>query len=370
MNNFSPADHAFMQRALDLAQAAMYTSMPNPRVGCVLVKAGQILGEGHTQPAGFDHAEVQALKDCAARGHDARGATAYVSLEPCSHFGRTPPCADGLVRAGVARVVAAMLDPNPLVAGNGFRRLQAAGIEVASGLLQAQAQELNIGFVSRMTRGRPWLRLKIASSLDGKTALANGQSQWITSPDARADVQHWRARSCAMLTGSGTLLADDPQLTVRQPLPPLMHQPTRQPMRIVLDSQLQTPPTAKILHTPGVLIVHAGGPAERQAALQAAGAQCLALPGADGRIDLPALLAELGQRQINEVTVEAGARLNGALLKANLVDEILLYQAPVLLGDAGRGMADFSLTDLSQKRMLSVIDQRNIGPDWRWLLRC
>jgi diaminohydroxyphosphoribosylaminopyrimidine deaminase / 5-amino-6-(5-phosphoribosylamino)uracil reductase len=380
-SEFSSADAAFMQRALDLAQGALYISMPNPRVGCVLVKAGQIIGEGFTQPAGFDHAEVQALKDCVARGHDARGATAYVTLEPCSHFGRTPPCADGLVRAGVARVVAAMLDPNPLVAGNGFKRLQAAGIAVAAGLLEAQAQELNVGFISRMVRGRPWLRLKIAASLDGKTALANGQSQWITSPEARADVQHWRARSCAMLTGSGTVLADDPQLTVRalngvawEQVCEQAQQPVRQPWRIILDSRLQTPLNSKILQTLGVLIVHAGdvqsGEVQpRVAALQAAGAECIALPGADGHIDLAALLPELGRRQMNEVTVEAGARLNGALLQAGVVDEIVLYQAPVLLGDDARGMAQFKLTDLSQKRVLTVLDQRQIGPDLRWVLR-
>jgi diaminohydroxyphosphoribosylaminopyrimidine deaminase/5-amino-6-(5-phosphoribosylamino)uracil reductase len=369
---FSTEEHRFMQRALQLAEQAMFSTMPNPRVGCVLVKAGAVIGEGQTQAAGLDHAEVQALKDCERRGHDARGATAYVSLEPCSHFGRTPPCADTLVRAGVARVVAAMSDPNPLVAGNGFQRLRAAGVEVAVGLMQAQAEELNLGFVSRMRRGRPWLRLKIAASLDGKTALANGQSKWITSPEARADVQYWRARSCAMLTGSGTVLADDPQLTVRE----LDGQPwsyARQPLRVILDSRLQTPPTAKILAQAGVLIVFADAPPERQAGLkdglQAAGASLLCLPGADGHIDLPALLAQLGARQMNEVTVEAGARLNGALLESGLVDEIVLYQAPVLLGDDARGMAQFSLQDLSQRRMLKVIDHRAVGPDHRWQLR-
>ena len=371
---FSAQEQQYMQRALQLAEMATFITMPNPRVGCVLVKDGIVIGEGHTQPAGQDHAEVQALKDCARRGFTAHGATAYVTLEPCSHFGRTPPCADGLVRTGVVRVVAAMLDPNPLVAGKGFAKLQAAGIAVASGLHEAEARELNIGFVSRMTHGKPWLRLKIAASLDGKTALANGQSQWITGPEARADVQRWRARSCAMLTGIGTVLADDPQLTVReidgQPWP---H--ARQPLRIILDSRLQTPPHARILAVPRVLIVHAGEPglegdfAARAAALQAAGAELLAVPGSDGRIDLAALLAELGRRQINEVTVEAGAILNGALLQAQLVDEILLYQAPVLLGDDGRGMAAFPLDDLSQKRTLQVLDQRCIGPDWRWQLR-
>lgn len=376
---FSSEDQQYMQRALQLAEMATFITMPNPRVGCVLVKDGAIIGEGHTQPAGCDHAEVQALKDCAQRGFDARGATAYVTLEPCSHFGRTPPCADGLVRAGVARVVAAMLDPNPLVAGSGFAKLTAAGIEVASGLYENEAQELNVGFISRMVRGKPWLRLKIAASLDGKTALANGQSKWITGPEARADVQYWRARSCAMLTGIGTVLADDPQLNVRE----LHDQPwahARQPQRIILDSQLQTPPDAKILATPGVLIVHAGAMthpgsagelvfAAKQAALQAAGAELLALPGVDGRIDLAALLPELGKRQMNEVTVEAGARLNGAFLRAALVDEVVLYQAPVLLGDAARGMADFALASLAEARRFKVLDQRFTGADLRLVLR-
>jgi diaminohydroxyphosphoribosylaminopyrimidine deaminase/5-amino-6-(5-phosphoribosylamino)uracil reductase len=358
-----------MRRALALAALASHISMPNPRVGCVLFKDGVMIGEGHTQPAGQDHAEVQALKDCAKRGLDPRGATAYVTLEPCSHFGRTPPCADALVRAGVARVVAAMLDPNPLVAGKGFARLQAAGISVLPGLYEPEARELNIGFVSRIERGRPWLRLKIAASLDGKTALANGQSKWITGREARADVQHWRARSCAMLTGIGTVLADDPQLTVRE----LDGQPwphARQPLRIILDSHLQTPPHAKVLAVPGVLIVHAdANDTARARALQVAGAELLALPGSDGRVDLVALLPLLGQRQINEVTVEAGACLNGALLQAGVVDEVVLYQAPLLLGDAARGMAGFALDDLSRARRFVVQDQRAVGADWRRVLR-
>jgi diaminohydroxyphosphoribosylaminopyrimidine deaminase/5-amino-6-(5-phosphoribosylamino)uracil reductase len=371
--SFTPDEQRFMQRALALAQGALYISMPNPRVGCVLVRDDQIIGEGHTQAAGQDHAEVQALKNAQARGLDVRGATAYVTLEPCSHFGRTPPCADALVKAGVARVVAAMHDPNPLVAGNGMARLQQAGIAVAVGLRATEAQELNPGFISRMVRQRPWLRLKIAASLDGKTALANGQSQWISSAAARADVQHWRARSCAMLTGAGTLLADDPQLTVRvldgQPWP---H--ARQPLRIVLDSQLRTPPGAKIFKHGGVLLVHAvssddADALRRAAALQAKGAELLALPNAAGQVDLAALLVELNRRQLNEVTVEAGAILNGAWLESGLVDEILLYQAPVLLGDAARGMAHFSLTDLSQKQAWQVREQIRIGPDTRWLLR-
>lgn len=379
---FTPDDERFMRRALELAQGAMHISMPNPRVGCVLVRDGQIIGEGHTQIAGQDHAEVQALKNCQARGLSPHGATAYVTLEPCSHFGRTPPCADGLIKAGVARVVAAMHDPNPQVSGNGFTRLQQAGIAVAFGLCQVEAEELNPGFISRMVRQRPWLRLKIAASLDGKTALANGQSQWITSAEARADVQYWRARSCAMLTGSGTVLADDPQLTVRE----LDGQPwphARQPLRIVLDSQLRTPPNAKILQSGPVLLVHAHNQinhpnpvdtsspalASRIAALQAAGAQLLALPNRCGQVDLAALLAELNQCQINEVTVEAGAILNGAWLHSGLVDEIVLYQAPVLLGDTARGMARFHLDDLQQTQCWQVRQQDRIGPDTRWLLR-
>lgn len=360
---FSVFDHAMMARALRLAQRGMFLTTPNPRVGCVITRGETVLGEGYTQPAGQDHAEVQALKACAAAAADTRGATAYVTLEPCSHFGRTPPCADALVKAGISRVVAAMVDPNPLVAGNGLRKLQQQGIETASGLLAAEARELNIGFVSRMERGRPWLRVKLAASIDGRTALANGVSQWITGPAARADVHRWRARSCTMLTGSGTVLADDPELTVR------LVATTRQPQRIVVDSQLQTPPDAKIV-APGTLIVCANAESQRAAALLQRGAELLALPAADGRVDLPALLTELGRRGCNEVMVEAGAGLAGALLQSRLVDEIVLYQAPLLLGSGARGLFDVPpLSAMAQRTELRLHDLRQIGKDIRMILR-
>lgn len=360
---FSAFDHAMMARALQLAQNGLYSTMPNPRVGCVITRGESILGEGFTQPAGQDHAEVQALKACRAAGADTTGATAYVTLEPCSHYGRTPPCANALLEAGIKRVVAAMVDPNPLVAGNGLQLLAQQGLETSSGLMADTARELNIGFVSRMERGRPWLRLKLAASLDGKTALLNGESKWITGPQARTDVHRWRARSCAMLTGSGTVLADDPELTVR-----LIESP-RQPQRIVIDSRLQVPPSAKII-APGTLLLCGELDPAKVAALQDRGAEVLALPSAEGRVDLPALLALLGQRGLNEVMVEAGAGLAGALLQQGLVDELLLYQAPVLLGDKARGLVEWqALTSMTQRQPLQLRDLRQIGADIRMTLR-
>ncbi|MGD9786340.1 MAG: bifunctional diaminohydroxyphosphoribosylaminopyrimidine deaminase/5-amino-6-(5-phosphoribosylamino)uracil reductase RibD [Sulfuricellaceae bacterium] len=358
---FSAQDHAFMARALQLAEKGLHTTTPNPRVGCVLVKDGEIVGEGWHQRAGEPHAEIHALR---AAGDKAQGATAYVTLEPCSHHGRTPPCAAALIDAKVARVVAAMQDPNPLVAGNGLSMLELAGIPTACGLLEQEARRLNTGFISRMSRGRPWLRLKIAASLDGKTALNNGKSQWITGPAARHDVQALRARSSAMLTGVGTVLADDPQLTVRE------LDIGRQPLRIVVDSRLQTPPTARILAQGSVLIAAmAGADARKAEHLRAAGAEVLELPQRDGHVDLAALLAELGRRELNEVTVEAGARLNGALLKAGLVDEIVLYLAPILMGDKARGLFDLpELADMVGKRQLRVLDTRQVGQDLRLTL--
>jgi len=355
-------DQQMMARALQLAHQGLHSTMPNPRVGCVIARDGQVLGEGFTQPAGQDHAEVQALKACQSAGRETSGATAYVTLEPCSHFGRTPPCANALLQAGIKRVVAAMVDPNPLIAGKGLAMLTEHGLETTSGLMADEARELNIGFVSRMERGRPWLRVKLAASIDGRTALANGVSQWITGPAARADVHRWRARSCTMLTGSGTVLADDPELTVR------LVATTRQPQRIVVDSQLQTPPDAKIV-APGTLIVCANAETQRAAALQQRGAELLALPAADGRIDLPALLTELGRRGINELHVEAGATLNGALIRAGLIDEYLLYLAPKLLG-SGRGMwATGTPPSLSDAPALRFTDVKPIGPDLRILAR-
>jgi diaminohydroxyphosphoribosylaminopyrimidine deaminase/5-amino-6-(5-phosphoribosylamino)uracil reductase len=355
------ADSSWMAQALRLAERGLDTTSPNPRVGCVIVKDGAVVGEGWHERAGEPHAEPLALR---AAGERARGATAYVTLEPCSHFGRTPPCADALVAAGIARVVVAMQDPNPLVSGNGIAKLRKAGIEVECGVMEATASELNPGFVSRMTRGLPWVRSKIAASLDGRTALANGVSQWITGPEARQDVQRWRARSCAVLTGIGTVLADDPQLNVRDP------DCTHQPLRVVLDSCLRTPPSAKILSGGSVLIYTATQDAARIGALEAAGAQVAVLPAIGRQVDLLAMLRELAQRGINEVLVEAGATLNGALLRAGCVDELILYLAPQLLGDAARGLVALGeLTALDQRVALVWRDVRQVGGDLRLMAR-
>ena len=357
--NFSAADHGFMARALQLAQRGLFTTTPNPRVGCVLVRDGRIVGEGWHEKAGMPHAEAAALTAIVGAGGTAKGATAYVTLEPCSHFGRTPPCADALIEAGVVRVVAAMPDPNPLVAGQGLAKLAAAGIAVASGLLAAEAHELNIGFVSRMTRGRPWLRLKVAASLDGKTALNNGVSQWITGPAARRDAHIWRARSCAVLTGIGTVKDDNPRLTVRE-VPT-----TRQPLRVVIDSRLETPLDAAVLEGGNVLIA-AAQDNDRAADLRARGAEIVILPNAQGKVELADLLQELGRRGINEVLAEAGTRLNGSLLREGCVDELLIYQAPILLGDAARGMFGLAeITDLAGARRLNIIERRVVGADCR-----
>jgi diaminohydroxyphosphoribosylaminopyrimidine deaminase/5-amino-6-(5-phosphoribosylamino)uracil reductase len=357
---FSSEDHFHMARALRLAEQGLFTTTPNPRVGCVIVHAGRVVGEGWHVRAGEAHAEVHALR---AAGERAKGATAYVTLEPCSHHGRTPPCANALIDAGVIRVVAAMRDPNPQVAGRGLELLTLAGIKVQAGLLESEARELNIGFISRMTRGRPWLRLKTASSLDGKTALLNGESKWITGPAARADVQRWRARACVILTGSGTLLADDPQMNVRDIETP------RQPLKVIVDSRLATPPNARILHGGAFIACAEADPAKR-AALEAAGAQILELPGADGRVDLAALLLEFGRQGINEVHVEAGATLNGALLAAGWVDEWVSYLAPVAMGHAARGLFDMpALSEMVGRRQFEMCDVRILGGDLRLRLR-
>lgn len=354
---FSAADHFFMSRALQLAARGLYTTMPNPRVGCVIVRDGKVVSEGWHERAGGPHAEVGALERA---GTAARQATVYVTLEPCSHHGRTPPCADALIAAGVARVVAAMRDPNPRVAGSGLDRLQEHGIEVACGLMEAQARDLNRGFVSRMERGRPWLRSKIAASLDGATALCNGHSQWITGTAARRDGQRWRARSCAILTGVGTVLADDPRLTVRDLELP------RQPLRVIVDSGLRTSPSARILCGGGVLIACRDDSLPPARALRAAGAELVALPDAEGRVDLPALLALLARREVNEVHVEGGSRLNGTLLRLGLIDELLLYLAPTLLGTTARGMFDIpELTAMEQGIGLDILDLDHVGPDIR-----
>lgn len=359
--SFSAVDHGMMARALQLAERGMWTTTPNPRVGCVLTRDGEVIGEGWHEKAGEPHAEVNALR---AAGERARGATAYVTLEPCSHHGRTPPCAEALVAAGVFRVVAAMSDPNPLVAGKGLAMLRAAGIEATSGLLENEARELNIGFVSRMTRGRPWLRLKAAASLDGKTALNNGVSQWITGPDARRDGHRWRARACAVLTGIGTVRDDDPQLLVRDV------ETTRQPLRVVVDSRLETPLSARILQGGPVLVAVAVDDEKRANLLRAAGAEVLLLPNAAGKVELKDLLEELGRRGINEVHAEAGFKLNGSLLREGLVDELLLYLAPCLIGHDASGLFNLpELTSLDGKRPLQIRDLRQIGEDIRLIAR-
>ena len=349
-----------MAQALRLAERGLYTASPNPRVGCVLVQGGNVAGEGWHERAGEPHAEIHALR---AAGGAARGATAYVTLEPCSHHGRTPPCADALIEAGVARVVVAMQDPNPQVSGQGMAKLRAAGFAVECGLMEVAARELNVGFFARMTRGLPWVRSKIGMSLDGRTALANGASQWITCEAARRDVQYWRARSCAVLTGIGTVLADDAQLNVRDMAV------TRQPLRVVLDSHLRMPPGARILQGGGKTLIYAAQ-GEQSAALRNSGAEIAVLPDAAGKVDLEAMLRDLAQRGINEVLVEAGSTLNGALLRAGLVDELLLYVAPQLLGDAARGIAQLGeLTALEQRIDLDWQDIRQVGADLRILAR-
>jgi diaminohydroxyphosphoribosylaminopyrimidine deaminase/5-amino-6-(5-phosphoribosylamino)uracil reductase len=359
--SFSAVDHGMMARALQLAERGLWTTSPNPRVGCVVVRDGEIVGEGWHEKAGEPHAEVHALR---AADDKARGATAYVTLEPCSHYGRTPPCAEALIAAGVSRVVAAMTDPNPLVAGKGLALLQAAGIETASGLLENEARELNIGFVSRMTRGRPWLRLKAAASLDGKTALNNGVSQWITGPDARRDGHAWRARACAILTGIGTVRDDDPSLTVRDVVT------TRQPLRVVVDSRLEISPTARLLQGEPVLIVGAIENAEKMALLRSTGNFVEILNNGAGKVDLKALLELLAQRGINEVHAEAGFKLNGSLLREGLVDELLLYLSPCLIGHDASGLFNLpELTRLDGKQRLKIRDLRQLGEDIRLIAR-
>ncbi|WP_150567375.1 bifunctional diaminohydroxyphosphoribosylaminopyrimidine deaminase/5-amino-6-(5-phosphoribosylamino)uracil reductase RibD [Pandoraea morbifera] len=360
---FSEQDFAYMRRALALAEQAMFTTTPNPRVGCVIVQDGRVIGQGFTQPAGQDHAEVQAMKDARARGESLRGATAYVTLEPCSHYGRTPPCAKGLIEAGVKRVIAAMEDPNPVVAGRGLAMLRDAGVDVRCGLLEQEAREMNIGFVARMTRGTPWVRLKVAASLDGKTALNNGVSQWITGAAARADGHAWRARACAILTGIGTVREDDPSLTVREV------QTTRQPLRIVVDSHLDISPAARVLADGNALVVCANGDAARVARLRDLGVEVLDLPNANGKVSLPALLRVLGERQLNEIHVEAGYKLNGSLLREHCVDELLAYFAPCVLGDA-QGMFHLpALSSLDDKLTFRFTDVRTIDDDLRVMAR-
>lgn len=349
-----------MRRALELAARGLYTTDPNPRVGCVIVRDGQVVGEGWHRRAGEPHAEVNAL---AQAGERARGATVYLTLEPCSHHGRTPPCAEALLRAQPARVVVAGMDPNPLVAGRGLELLKEAGIEVQTGLEREQAETLNPGFLKRMRTGRPWLRLKVAASMDGQTALANGQSKWITGEEARHDVQHWRARSSALVTGIGTLLDDDPGLNQR------LDEGQRQPARVVLDSRLRTPPSARTLALPGQVLLFCAS-LDRAPALEAAGATVELIPAGPGGLDLGAVMDRLGQLEMNEVLVEAGATLAGSFVRAGLVDEMIVYLAPCLMGDQGRGMfALGELTALSDRVQLRILDVERIGEDLRLILR-
>jgi len=360
---YSELDHRFMSRALDLARNALFQASPNPRVGCVVVRDGHILGEGWTQPPGSNHAEIEALLDARRNGHDLHGATAYVTLEPCSHFGRTPPCATALIEARLARVIAAVEDPNPQVAGRGLEMLRSNGIDVRCGLLANEASELNIGFFSRMNRGRPWVRMKIAASLDGKTALANGVSQWITSEAARKDGHAWRARACAVATGIGTVLADNPQLSVRLVTTP------RQPLKVLVDSRLEVDPEARFFDGNEALVACAFADPAKAAALRDKNAEVIEVPNDDGKVDLPQLLRELARRGINELHVEAGFKLNGSLVREGCIDELLVYLAPLLVGEA-QGMIHLpALSDLAQARRLVFHEVTPVGTDVRILAR-
>ncbi|WP_424192330.1 bifunctional diaminohydroxyphosphoribosylaminopyrimidine deaminase/5-amino-6-(5-phosphoribosylamino)uracil reductase RibD [Ampullimonas aquatilis] len=362
--NSSDFDIWAMRQALTLAEHALYSSSPNPRVGCVLALNNKIIGEGFTQEAGRNHAEVEAVLDAQRRGNSVAGATAYVTLEPCSHFGRTPPCADMLIANGIARVVVAMEDPNPVVSGQGLARLISAGMDVSVGLMATEATELNLGFVKRMKTGLPWFRLKAAISLDGFTALQNGQSQWITSESARSDGHHWRARACAILTGVGTILADDPLLNVR-------HVATsRQPPRFIVDSHLRIPLTSRILAEKGITIFYCLADSHKTQVLAEMGVEVCPLPATESnQVDLTALKAELGRRAYNEVHIEAGAELNGALIRNKLVNELLIYQAPDLLG-GGKKMANLPvLAKLDDKQQLKFSAIEQVGRDLRILAR-
>jgi len=354
-----------IKQACELAQQALWLSSPNPRVGAIITASiGRVIGAGHTQQSGGPHAEIMALRDATARGNSVVGATAYVTLEPCAHHGRTGPCCDALIAAGIKKVVASIEDPNPLVAGQGFARLRAAGIEVEVGSGAAESRELNIGFFSRMVRKTPWVRMKVAASLDGKTALDNGASQWITSDAARADGHAWRARSCAVLTGIGTVLEDDPRLDVR-----LVDTP-RQPHLVVVDSRLETPLDAQLFIPGRTLYIYAAEQNDaKKAALEARGATVVYQPGVNGKVDLAAMLHDLAQREVNELHVEAGHKLNGSLIREGLVDEFLVYLAPKLIGQ-GSGMASFGpITELSHAVELDFRSSERLGPDLRIVAR-
>jgi len=360
-------DQHWMSEALAEAHQALYLANPNPRVGCLIVKNGQEIGRGHTQAVGGPHAEVQALADARSKGFDPTDSVIYVTLEPCNHTGRTPPCVDALIAAKPRKVLVAMIDPNPLVAGKGLERLQAAGIAVETGLLGAEAAALNRGFISRMTRGLPWVRLKIAATLDGKTALPNGTSQWITGPLARADGHHWRAQACAVLTGGGTVKEDNPSLNVRDVIT------QRQPWKVIVDSKLETPLEAKLfdgMDQSGVMIVcaHLQSPEQltNAKAFRERGVEVIEMPNTHGKVDLAKLFAYLAQeRHMNEIHVEAGAKLNGSLLREDCVDELLLYYAPFFMGE-GLGMTSLSsLNALQDRQTWDLIDQATFDPDIR-----
>jgi diaminohydroxyphosphoribosylaminopyrimidine deaminase/5-amino-6-(5-phosphoribosylamino)uracil reductase len=363
MSDFSAEDSRHMGEALRLAELGLYTTDPNPRVGAVVVKEGKVVGRGFHKLAGEAHAEVLALQEAGAA---AKGAILYVTLEPCSHQGKTPPCADAVVKSGVTRVVAAMTDPNPLVSGKGFEILKAAGIAVSEGLMAAQAKALNPGFISRMTRGRPWVRTKLAASMDGRTALANGESKWISCDASREDVHRWRARSSAVLTGIGTLLADDPTFTVRLP------GEWRQPMKVIVDTNLSTPANAKVFaRNPDLVYIATGvDDPEEHEPLNAIGANIQVFPERRGFMDLKAILETMAELECNEVLMEAGAGMNGALLEAGLVDELILYMCPNLLGDKARGMFSLAgISSMNQRRELEIADARMFDKDLRLILR-
>ncbi len=359
--SFSAFDHKCMASALQLARLGLETTHPNPRVGCVITREGQVVGKGWHKKAGDAHAEINALRDA---GDNVAGGTAYVTLEPCSHVGRTPPCVDALIKAKVARVIFAIDDPNPDVNGSGLKRLQQAGIEVQSGLMAKEAEELNSGFLKRMRQGLPWVRIKLAQSLDGHIALSNGSSQWISGPESRADVQHWRARSAAILTGIGTVLADDPSLNVRK------NEAARQPSRIIVDSHWRTPVNARLLNLPGQVLIAGLEDEPVPDELGKSAADCVSLPSLTGRVDLKVLLHELAKRGINEIQVEAGATLCGSLIQQGLVDELLIYQAPIILG--GGAVSPFMLPrldNMDDRVHLDWVDTRYIGKDLRLRLK-
>jgi len=358
---FSSDDHAYMSQALQLAEKGLYSTSPNPRVGCVIVRDGKIAGCGWHIQTGQPHAEINALS---IAGGSAQGATVYLTLEPCSHYGRTHPCVEALVRAKVAKTIIAMQDPNPLVAGKGISLLKQSGIKVLVGLMEERAKDLNVGFVSRMTNNRPWVRMKIAASLDGKTALNNGVSQWITGEAARHDGHRLRARSCAVLTGIGTVLEDDPQLSVR------FIETSRQPLRIIIDSRLEIPTIARVLRGEGELIFTTTDNKEKISALKEVGARPIILPNKKGKIDLAGLMQLLADFEINELLIEAGNRLSGAFIREGLVDELIIYLAPHLIGNRAMGMLQLpELTDLSEKYNLKIKDLRMVGEDIRIMSR-